>query len=64
MPKQKQKQDPATLQPGPGRSTSERAFDELRRDVAQQNERAHQEARRLRTERERQQAIMRRGNDY
>jgi hypothetical protein len=63
MPKN-QKQDPASLQPGPGRSTSEQAFNELRRDIAQRNERAHQEARRLRTARERQQVIMRRGNDY
>ena len=63
MPKS-QKTDPANLQPGPGRSTSEQAFNELRRDIAQRNERAHQEARRLRAARERQQMIMRRGNDY
>jgi hypothetical protein len=64
MPKQSKKQEPANLQPGPGRSTSEQAFNELRRDVAQRNERAHQEARRLRAVRERQQVMMRRGNDY
>jgi hypothetical protein len=63
MPKS-QKKDPANLQPGPGRSTSEQAFNELRRDIAQRNERAHQEARRIRAARERQQVIMRRGNDY
>jgi hypothetical protein len=63
MPKS-QKQDPANLEPGPGRSTSEQAFNELRRDIAQRNERAHQEARRLRTAREREQVVMRRGNDY
>ena len=64
MPKQSKKPDPGNLQPGPGRSTSEQAFNELRRDVAQRNERAHQEARRLRAVRERQQVMMRRGNDY
>ena len=64
MPKQSKKQDPGNLQPGPGRSTSEQAFNELRRDVAQRNERAHQEARRLRAVRERQQVMMRRGDDY
>ena len=63
MPKS-QKKDPANLKPGPGRSTSEQAFNELRRDIAQRNERAHQEARRIRAARERQQVIMRRGNDY
>ena len=64
MPKQNQKPDQARQEPGPGRSTSEQAFNDVRREIAQRNERAHQEARRLRTARERQQVIMRRGNDY
>jgi hypothetical protein len=64
MAKQTQKSDPANLMPGPGRSTSEQAFNELRRDIAQRNERAHQEARKLRVARERKQVMMRRGRDY
>ena len=32
-------------EPGPGRSTSQAAFDDLREEIAQRNERAHREAR-------------------
>jgi hypothetical protein len=56
MPKQ-------TQQPGPGRSTAAAAFDEHRKDIAQRNERAYQRARKLRTERERQQILARRQRD-
>ena len=37
MPKQVQ-------EPGPGRSTAAAAFDELRKEIAQRNEQAHQKA--------------------
>jgi hypothetical protein len=52
-----------TQEPGPGRSTSDRAFRELTKDIALRNERAHQEARKLRTERERKQILRRRQQD-
>ena len=38
MPKQNQKPDRAREEPGPGRSTSEAAFNDLRRQIAQRNE--------------------------
>ncbi len=56
MPKQIQ-------EPGPGRSTAAAAFDELRKEIAQRNEQAHQKARKLRDEREREQLLARRGHD-
>jgi hypothetical protein len=56
MPKQIQ-------QPGPGRSTAAAAFDELRKEIAQRNEQAHQKARKLRAERERQLVLERRRQD-
>jgi hypothetical protein len=56
MPKQ-------THEPGPGRSTSEAAFSELTKNVAQKNEQTHKEARKLRAERERQQVLRRRQQD-
>ena len=56
MPKQIQ-------EPGPGRSTADAAFDELRKEIAQRNEQAHQKARKLRAEREREQALARRQRD-
>jgi len=52
-----------TLEPGPGRSTSEAAFNEVRKEIAQRNERAHQAARKLRTARDRAQALRRRRDD-
>jgi hypothetical protein len=64
MPKQKQKPSPAREQPGPGRSTSEAAFNDLRKEVAQSNERAHQEARKKRAAREREQMLTRRERDF
>ena len=56
MPKQIQ-------EPGPGRSTSAAAFDEVRKEIAQRNEQAHQKARKLRTARERKQVLARRQRD-
>jgi hypothetical protein len=53
MPKQ-------TPDPGPGRSTAAVAFDDLRREIAQRNERASQKARKLRPERHREQVLARR----
>lgn len=50
-------------QPGPGRSTSDRAFNELTKDIAMRNEHAHKEARKLRSERERKQVLRRREQD-
>jgi hypothetical protein len=39
--------------PGPGRSTAEAAFNEVRREVARRNEEAHKAAQKLRAEKER-----------
>jgi hypothetical protein len=60
MPKQKQEPGPRRQEPGPGRSTSGAAFNDLRKEVAQRNERAHQEARKLRTARDREHVLRRR----
>lgn len=49
-----------TYEPGPGRSTSGAAFSELTKEIAQRNERAHKEARKLRSVREREQALRQR----
>jgi hypothetical protein len=54
---------PQPQQPGPGRSTAAAAFDDHRKEIAQRNERAHQRARKLRAERERQQILARRRRD-
>ena len=50
-------------EPGPGRSTSAAAFNDLRKEIAQRNEEAHKEARRLRTAREHEQILRRRRQD-
>jgi hypothetical protein len=63
MPKQNQEPGQARQAPGPGRSTSDRAFDELRREIAQRNEMAHREARKLRAAREREQLLRSRKRD-
>jgi hypothetical protein len=63
MPKQSQKPVQARQAPGPGRSTSDQAFNELRREIAQRNEAAHQEARKLRVARDREQLRRRRERD-
>lgn len=61
MSKPNQKLDRAREEPGPGRSTSEAAFNDLRRQVAQRNEQASQEARKRRAAREQEQMLARRG---
>jgi hypothetical protein len=63
MPKQSQKPDPAGQEPGAGRSTSEAAFNNLRREIAQRNERASQEARKRRAARDQEQLLRRRERD-
>ncbi|MGA2926923.1 MAG: hypothetical protein ABSG43_13180 [Solirubrobacteraceae bacterium] len=64
MSRQNKKPGPPPQEPGPGRSTSDAAFNEIRRDVAQRNERAQQEARKLRAARDREQLLKRRERDY
>jgi hypothetical protein len=63
MPKQTQKPDRTRQAPGPGRSTSEQAFNELRRAIAQRNEVAHQQARKLRATRDAEQLLRRSERD-
>jgi hypothetical protein len=63
MSKQNQMPSPAREQPGPGRSTSEIAFNDVRQEVADSNERSHQEARKIRAAQEREQLQRRRGWD-
>ncbi|HUE28781.1 MAG TPA: hypothetical protein VMP89_18545 [Solirubrobacteraceae bacterium] len=41
-----------TDSPGPGRATSEQAFNEITREIARRNEEAHKEARKRRAARE------------
>ena len=53
MPKQNQ-------EPGPGRSTSATAFDDVRKEIAQRNELATQKARKVRAARDREQQLARR----
>ncbi|HEY5318567.1 MAG TPA: hypothetical protein VIJ20_11330 [Solirubrobacteraceae bacterium] len=50
-------------EPGPGRSTSTAAFNEITKEIAQKNERAHKEARKLRAIRDEEQARMKRKHD-
>ncbi len=52
-----------TQQPGPGRSTSDAAFAELKKQVAQRNEQAQKEGRKVRTAREQEQVRTRRRDD-
>jgi predicted nucleic acid-binding Zn-ribbon protein len=52
-----------THEPGPGRSTSEAAFNELTKEIAQRNERAHQAAHKLRAANDRKRALRRRQED-
>jgi hypothetical protein len=54
--------DPAN-QPGPGRSTSERAFGQLTKEIAQRNEQAQKAGRKLRDAREREVLARRRKDD-
>lgn len=64
MPKQNEKPSAPRQEPGPGRSTAEQAFNDVRKEIAQRNERAHQEARKRRSEREREQLERRRERDF
>jgi hypothetical protein len=50
-------------QPGPGRSTSDAAFIAVKKEIAQRNEQAQKEARKLRTAREQELARRRRQED-
>jgi hypothetical protein len=50
----------ASNSPGPGRSTSEAALNEVKREVARRNEEAQKAARKLRAERETRQLAQRR----
>jgi len=63
MPKRKPESVPSRPEPGPGRSTSESAFNDLRKEIDQRNERVHQQARQLRNVREREQVLRRRELD-
>jgi hypothetical protein len=47
-------------EPGPGRSTSATAFDDLRKEIAKRNEQATEKAQKLRAARDRAQLIERR----
>lgn len=49
--------------PGPGRATADASFKELCREVAQRNEEAHKQARKLRAVRDREQMLQRRRQD-
>ena len=51
------------LSPGPGRSTADAAFDEVKREIARRNEQAHKAARKARTAREQKQLALRRERD-
>jgi hypothetical protein len=64
MPKKTHMPTAARQRPGPGLSTASTAFDDLCKDIAQQNELAHQRARKLRTVREQEQIRIRRDRDY
>ncbi len=63
MAKQNQKQAPVRQAPGPGLSTADAAFDDVRKDIAQRNEQTHLEARKLRARRDREQLRLRRERD-
>lgn len=49
--------------PGPGRSTADAAFDEVRKNIARRNEQAHKAAREARAAREQRQLALRRERD-
>ncbi len=60
MAKQNQTPSAARQEPGPGLSTADTAFNDLRKEIAQRNEQAHQEARKLRAARDQEQLLKRR----
>jgi hypothetical protein len=49
--------------PGPGRSTADAAFDEVKKEIARRNEQASKAARKARTAREQKQLALRREHD-
>ena len=51
------------LEPGPGRSTADAAFNAIKKDIAERNERAHKAAVKLRYAEDRKQALLRRQRD-
>ena len=52
-----------THRPGPGRSTADAAFDEVKKEIARRNEQAHKAARKARAAREQQRLALRRERD-
>jgi hypothetical protein len=50
-------------QPGPGRSTSEAALNDLKKQIAQRNDEAQKAARKIRTAREQEKVAQRRRRD-
>lgn len=64
MPKKNQKAAPEPQTPGPGRSTANAAFDELRKEIAERNDSTHHEARKLRDAREREELLRKRQRDF
>ena len=52
-----------THEPGPGRSTSDAAFNELRKEINDRNERIQKEARKVRTAKEREQVARKQRED-
>jgi hypothetical protein len=52
-----------TYEPGPGRSTADAAFTEFKKEIAERNERAQKEARKLRSAREAEQVRRKRQQD-
>ncbi len=49
--------------PGPGRSTADEAFNEVKKEVARRNEEAHKAARKIRVAREKDRLALRRTLD-
>jgi hypothetical protein len=52
-----------THEPGPGRSTADAAFNDLKKEIADRNDRVQKEARKLRTAREAEESARRRERD-
>ena len=63
MPRQTAQSDPSDREPGPGRSTSQAAFDEIRKEIARRNELTFQVAKKLRAKRDREARAIRRERD-
>jgi hypothetical protein len=61
----KENQKPARVRqaPGPGLSTADAAFDDIRKEIAKRNERTHLEGRKVRARRDREQLQRRREQD-